>query len=315
MVRVFRELLDITGDADTLALIMFVFELIPDRVKVAEALGVLEARDTELVGDVVELFELDADFVPKTVCVDSPVLLIFPVAVKEPVSVFEKELVPVDVLIAVADLRADMLRESVGLFVDVLHEEAEGVTVRESLGVTDPLADIVDVLEDPCVLVGVVLEVGVFDGLTVRLPENVLRMVDEMREVDVIVFEVVLLPVEVVDNEEVLEDEADLDVVDDELVVLEFIAVAELVKLLKVLGVPFGLHDPLGEGLVVLEGPIDRVIVDEAVPDFDGGGDLDMVEHAVPVLEILELPVIVFVIGAVLDSLAEEVDVRDDAIV
>jgi len=239
MVRVFRELLDIRGDADTLALIIFVFEARADRVKVAEPLEVLESRDAEVVGDVVELLELDTDFVPKTVCVDSPVLLISPLAVRELVSVFEAHALPVKLLMALVDRRPDPLIESVGLVVDVLHEEAEGVTVSESLGVTDPLADIVDVLEDPCVLVGVVLELGVFDGLSVRVPENVLRTVPEMREVDVIVFEVVTLPVEVVDNEEVLEDEADLDAVDDELVVLEVVAVAELVKLLKLLGVPF----------------------------------------------------------------------------
>jgi len=40
-----------------------------------------------------------------------------------------------------------------------------------------------------------------------------------------------------------------------------------------------------------------------------------MVEQAVPVLEILELPVDVFVAGCVLDSLAEEVVVRVAAIV
>lgn len=218
-------------------------------------------------------------------------------------------------LMALVDCRPDPLIEPVGLVVDVLHEEAEGVTVRESLPVTDPLVETVDVLEDPCVLVGVVLELGVFDGLKLRLPENVLRTVDEMREVDVIVFEVVALPVEVVDDEGVLEDEAHLEAVDDELVVLEIAVVPELVEVLKVLGVTIGLDDPLSEPVDVLEGPIDRVIVDEADPDFDSGADLDIVGDAVPVFDILGLPVIVFVIGAVLDSFAEEVGVRDGAIV
>ena len=294
---------------------MVVFELIADRVKVAEALDVLEAREADAVADVVELFELDSDFVPKRVCVDSPVLLIFPLVVREGVSVVEGHTVPVKLLMALVDRKPDPLIEPVGLVVDVLHEEAEGVTVRESLPVTDPLVETLDVLEDPCVLVGVVLELGVFDGLKLRLPENVLRTVDEMREVDVIVFEVVALPVEVVDDEEVLEDEAHLDAVDDELVVLEIAVVPELVEVLKVLGVTLALDDPLSEPVDVLEGPIDRVIVDEPDPDFDSGADLDIVEHAVPVFDILGLPVIVFVIGAVLDSLAEEVGVRDGAIV
>ena len=294
---------------------MLVFELIADRVKVAEALDVLEARDADAVADVVELFELDTDFVPKRVCVDSPVLLIFPLVVREGVSVVEGHTVPVKLLMALVDRKPDPLIEPVGLVVDVLHEEAEGVTVRESLPVTDPLVETLDVLEDPCVLVGVVLELGVFDGLKLRLPENVLRTVDEMREVDVIVFEVVALPVEVVDDEGVLEDEEHLEAVDDELVVLEIAVVPELVEVLKVLVVTLGLDDPLSEPVDVLEGPIDRVIVDEPDPDFDSGADLDIVEHAVPVFDILGLPVIVFVIGAVLDSLAEEVGVRDGAIV
>ena len=294
---------------------MLVFEARADRVKVAEALDVLEARDAEAVADVVELFELDTDFVPKRVCVDSPVLLIFPLVVREGVSVVEEQTVPVKLLMALFDRKPDPLIEPVGLVVDVLHEEADGVTVRESLPVTDPLVEIVDVLEDPCVLVGVVLELGVFDGLKLRLPENVLRMVDEMRAVDVIVFEVVALPVEVVDDEGVLEDEAHLEAVDDELVVLEIAVVPELVEVLKVLGVTLGLDDPLSEPVGVLEGPIDRVIVDEPDPDFDSGADLDIVGDAVPVFDILGLPVIVFVIGAVLDSFAKEVGVRDDAIV
>ena len=55
---------------------MVVFEARADRVKVAEALGVLEARDTEPVDDVVELFELDEDCVPRTLCVALLLLVI-----------------------------------------------------------------------------------------------------------------------------------------------------------------------------------------------------------------------------------------------
>ena len=115
--------------------------------------------------------------------------------------------------------------------------------VREGRTVTDPLAVTVDVLEDPCVFVGVVLELGVFDILAVTLPENVLRIVAELRAVEVMVFEVVMLAVDVVDEEGVLVDKEHLDAVDDALVVLELVAVALAVLVLKVLVDPLGLAD------------------------------------------------------------------------
>lgn len=116
--------------------------------------------------------------------------------------------------------------------------------VREGRTVTDPLAVTVDVLEDPCVFVGVVLELGVFDILAVTLPENVLSApVADMRAVEVMVFEVVVLAVDVVDEEGVLVDKEHLDAVDDALVVLELVAVALAVLVLKVLVDPLGLAD------------------------------------------------------------------------
>ena len=209
----------------------------------------------------------------------------------------------------------DKLIEFVGLTVDVLQDEADGVIVFELRPEAEPLADTDDVLEGPCDLVSVVLELGVFDTLVVTELVNVLKMVDEMRAVDVIVFEVVVLPVDVVDEEGVLEEEEHLEEVDDELVVLEVVAVAEVVGVLRVLGVPFVLGDIVGDPLVVLEPIIERVRVDDPEPDFDGGGDLVIVGEPVLVFEVVTLPVDVFVGSCVLDSLAEEVVVRVAAIV
>jgi hypothetical protein len=64
-----------------------------------------------------------------------------------------------------------------------------------------------------------------------------------------------------------------------------------------------------------LEAAIELVIVGEPEPDFDDGGDLVSVGEPVLVFEVLTLPVVVFVIGGVLDSLADKVEVRVAAIV
>jgi len=67
IVRVPPGLLEISEVPDTLPVIIFVFEPI-DLVTVAEALVLLEARDADNVGVVVDVFELDADGVDRAVC-------------------------------------------------------------------------------------------------------------------------------------------------------------------------------------------------------------------------------------------------------
>ena len=57
------------------------------------------------------------------------------------------------------------------------------------------------------------------------------------------------------------------------------------------------------------------MIVDEAELVFDEGAALDIVGELVVVFEVLTLPVVVFVIGGVLDNFAEDVEVRVGAIV
>lgn len=123
------------------------------------------------------------------------------------------------------------------------------------------------------------------------------------------------LPVDVVDEEEVLLDKEHLEAVDELLVVLEVVPVGVLVRVLKLVSVPFGLADSLGEPVDVLEGPIELVIVGDPELVFDDGGDLVSVEQLVLVFEELTLPVDVFVIGGVLDNFAEDVEVRVGAIV
>ena len=93
IVRVPKGLLD-TTDLDTVAVIVFVFELIPERVKVAEALDVLEARDADTVVVVVEVFDDDAERVP-IVCEACPVIENLPLVVSEDVRVFETDAVAV----------------------------------------------------------------------------------------------------------------------------------------------------------------------------------------------------------------------------
>lgn len=123
------------------------------------------------------------------------------------------------------------------------------------------------------------------------------------------------LLVDVVDKEGVLVDKGHLDAVDDELVVLELVAVALAVLVLKLVSELFVLADSLGELVDVLEGGIDLVILGELVPDFVRAGDLDIVGELVLVFDVLTLPVVVFVIGGVLDNFAEDVEVRVGAIV
>jgi len=86
-----------------------------------------------------------------------------------------------------------------------------------------------------------------------------MRSVTEMRGLELVVFEVLTLPVDVVETEEVLEDEGDLDAVDDEVVVLEVVAVPVFVGVFNVLVVPFGLGDSLDEPVDVLDTVIDFV--------------------------------------------------------
>ena len=157
------------------------------------------------------------------------------------------------------------------------------------------------------------LELGVFDTLVVTEPENVLAIVPEIRPLELIVFEVLTLLVDVVVGEGVLVDKEHLDAVDDAVVVLEEVLVAVLVSVLK-LGDILGLAETLGEIVDVLEVLIERVAVDEPVPDLDTK-DLDIVGEPVLVFEVLTLPVVVFVIGGVLDILADNVEVRVGAIV
>ena len=68
IVRVPPGLLDTSEVPDTLPVILFVFELIDDLVRVAEALVLLEAREADTVVVVVDVFELDAEAVPRAVC-------------------------------------------------------------------------------------------------------------------------------------------------------------------------------------------------------------------------------------------------------
>ena len=157
------------------------------------------------------------------------------------------------------------------------------------------------------------LELGVFDTLVVTEPENVLAIVPEIRPLELIVFEVLILLVDVVVGEGVLVDKEHLDAVDDAVVVLEEVLVAVIVSVLK-LGDILGLAETLGEIVDVLEVLIERVAVDEPVPDLDTK-DLDIVGEPVLVFEVLTLPVVVFVIGGVLDILADNVEVRVGAIV
>jgi hypothetical protein len=173
---------------------------------------------------------------------------------------------------------------------------------------------IVDVLEGGCVFVGVVLELGVFDALVVTLPEKVLRVVLVMRPLELIVFEVVMLLVDVVVGDEVLVDKEHLDAVDEAEVVLEVVPVAVLVEVLRLVGEPFSLVDTVDEPVDVLEAAIELVIVGEPELVFDTN-DLDIVGEPVLVFEVLTLPVVVFVIGGVFDNLADEVEVRVAAIV
>ena len=94
IVGVPRGLLDTTELLDTLAVIVLVLELIPERVKVAEALDVLEARDAVTVADVDEVFEEDAEVVCG-VCEGLPVIENLPLVVSEDVRVFETDAVAV----------------------------------------------------------------------------------------------------------------------------------------------------------------------------------------------------------------------------
>ena len=148
------------------------------------------------------------------------------------------------------------------------------------------------------------LGLGVFVTLVVREPENVLRTVVEMRALELMVFEVLMLLVDVVVDEGVLVDKEHLEGVDDAVVVLEVVDVPVPVSVLKGLTEILGLAETLGEPVDVLD-PIERVIVDEAELVFDEGAVLDIVGEPVLVFDILTLPVVVFVRGGVFDNLAD----------
>ena len=148
------------------------------------------------------------------------------------------------------------------------------------------------------------LELGVFDILPVRLLVNVLRTVVEMRALELMVFEVLMLLVDVVVGEGVLVNKEHLEGVDDAVVVLEVVDVPVPVSVLKGLTEILGVAETLGEPVDVLD-PIERVIVDEAELVFDEGAVLDIVGEPVLVFDILTLPVVVFVRGGVFDNLAD----------
>jgi hypothetical protein len=90
-----------------------------------------------------------------------------------------------------------MLIEFVGLVVEVL-DAAEYVELREIRPEAEPLAVTVVVLEGGCVFVGVVLELDVFVTLAVTESEIVLRTVLVIRPLELMVFEVLTLLVDVV---------------------------------------------------------------------------------------------------------------------
>ena len=292
-------------------MIVLVFEGTAERVKVADALDVLEARDADTVGDVDEVFEEDADIVYGVF--EGCAVILMGLGLGAGVAVVGEN-VAVELMVVLGDRNPDMLIEFVGLVVEVL-DNTEYVELPEIRPDAELLPVTVDVLEGGCVFVGVVLELGVFDTLAVTVPVNVLRAVDELRPLELIVFELLTLLVDVVVEEGVLVDKEHLDAVDELLVVLEVVPVAVLVEVLRLVGEPFGLADIVDDPVDVLEGPIELVIVGDPEPDFDDSGDLDIVGEPVLVFEVLTLPVDVFVIGGVFDNLAEEVEVRVGAIV
>jgi hypothetical protein len=151
-----------------------------------------------------------------------------------------------------------MLIEFVGLTLEVL-DNTEYVELPEIRPEAELLPVTVDVLEGGCVFVKLAFELDVFDALVVRLLVNVLITVFVMRPLELIVLEVVMLPVDVVVGDGVLVDKEHLDAVDELLVVLEVVLVAVLVEVLRLVGEPFSLVDTVDELVDVLEGPIDRV--------------------------------------------------------
>jgi len=102
--------------------------------------------------------------------------------------------------------------------------------------------------------------VDVLDDILERVELTVFKAsVPEILGLELKVFEVVTLLVDVVEEEGVLLDKEHLEAVDELLVVLEVVPVAVLVSVLTLVSVPFGLADSLGEPVDVLEGPIERV--------------------------------------------------------
>ena len=125
IVRVPRGLFDVSELFDTVAVIVLVFEP-SDRVKVADALGVLEAREADTVVVVVEVFEEDADLV-YGVFEAWPVTL-GALGLGAELTVTETENIAVEVA-ALSDRCADKLIEFLGLRLELRHEEDEDVGV------------------------------------------------------------------------------------------------------------------------------------------------------------------------------------------
>ena len=125
IVRVPRGLFDTSELLDTLAVIVLVFEP-SDRVKVADTLGVLEARDPDTVPVIDEVFEEDAECVP-SVFEAWPVTL-GALGLGAELTVTETENLAVEVA-ALSDRCADKLIEFLGLRLELRHEEDEDVGV------------------------------------------------------------------------------------------------------------------------------------------------------------------------------------------
>lgn len=125
IVGVLKELFDTSELLDTLAVIVLVFEP-SDRVKVADTLGVLEAREADTVPVIDEVFEEDADLV-YGVFEACPVTL-GAVGLGAELTVTETENIAVE-LPALSDRCADKLIEFLGLRLELRHEEDEDVGV------------------------------------------------------------------------------------------------------------------------------------------------------------------------------------------
>ena len=250
----------------------------------------------------------------KTVFVVVKVIVYCPVGLGAGVKVFLKEFVEHVVTLEVYE-GAVNVADPVTEFLNVADDDDEGFKDIEMGGDLEPVGHAVDVLEGGTVLVCVTDDVEVLDPAIVLLDVRVLKgFVGEPRGLDEVVLEELILAVVVVEDVVVFVPVIVLETVDDADVVLELLDVTVLVKLIKPLRLLIGLAVPRGDPVDVLD-PIERETVDDPELVFDGGRDLDIVEHPVLVFEVLILPVDVFVIGGVFDILAEDVLVRLGTIV